>query len=57
MSKNRIRLILKKIDLFSTPISFKIENAYEYHSLIGGIFTIIFIFFTLFYLFYMGYFL
>ena len=56
MSKNRIRLILKKIDLFSTPISFKIENAYEYHSLIGGIFTIIFIFFTLFYLFYMGYF-
>ena len=56
MSKNRLGLILKKIDLFSTPISFKIENEYEYHSLIGGIFTIIFIFFTLFYLLYMGYF-
>ncbi len=48
MSKNRLGLILKKIDLFSTPISFKIENEYEYHSLIGGIFTLIFLVFRYF---------
>ncbi len=46
--------MLKTIDLFSTPISFQIENSNEYHSLIGGIFTLIFFSFSIFYIIYTG---
>ena len=56
MSTDYLNKILRKIDLFSTPITFRIENSYEYHSLIGGLFTLLFILFSLFYFFYMGYF-
>ena len=56
MSTDYLNKILRKIDLFSTPITFRIENSYEYHSSIGGLFTLLFILFSLFYFFYMGYF-
>ncbi len=56
MSTDCLNKILKKIDLFCTPITFRIENSYDYHSSIGGLFTILFILFSLFYFCYMGYF-
>ena len=54
MSSKPIISLLKTIDLFSTPISFRIENSNEYHSLIGGIFTLIFFSFSIFYIIYTG---
>jgi len=54
MSLKSIISLLKTIDLFSTPISFKIDNSNVYHSLIGGIFTLIFFCFSIFYIIHSG---
>ena len=50
----KIKNIIKKIDLLGTFISFRIEQEREYKSLIGGVFTILYIIIAIIYIIYMA---